>query len=67
MIRVYSINTCPQLENPDNLELNPKQTYLPLPAEVNFSIDSEFLTIVSFDGRVNLVKMPPIIDPSSNQ
>jgi len=34
-----------------------------LPCEVKFSLDGEFLTIVSYDGSVKLLKMPPILDP----
>ena len=60
---VYSINTCPGLENPDNLEANEGQSYLGLPCEVKFSLDGEFLAVTSYDGAVKLIKMPPILDP----
>ena len=36
-----------------------------LPSEVKFSLDAEFMTVISFDGSVKLVKMPPIFDPMS--
>lgn len=63
LYHIFSINTCPELENPDCLEKNPKQTYLPLPCCSKFSLDAEFMSITKFDGRVIVVKMPPVIDP----
>jgi hypothetical protein len=59
----YSLNTCPSLENADNLEVNEGQTYKELPAETKLSLDCEFMSIISFDGTVKIVKMPDIIDP----
>lgn len=63
MYQIYNINTCPDLENPQNPEKNEKQTYTILPCNSSFSLDGEFLQVTSFDGRVRVVKMPPIIDP----
>lgn len=34
-----------------------------LPSEVKFSVDGEFLTVISFDGSVKLIQMPPVFDP----
>ena len=59
----YSLNTAPTLENSDALEQNEGQTYLELPAETKLSLDCEFMSIISFDGAVKVVKMPEIIDP----
>jgi len=59
----YSLNTAPTLDNPDALEQNEGQTYLELPAETKLSLDCEFMSIISFDGAVKVVKMPEIIDP----
>jgi len=63
LYHLYSLNTCPELENPDQLELNEGQTYLMLPSEVKMSVDGEFLTVTSFDGSVKLIQMPPVFDP----
>lgn len=63
---LFTLNTCPSLENPDTLEQNDGQTYLSLPSETKLSLDCEFLSITSFDGTVKLVKMPPILDPMQN-
>lgn len=60
---LFSLNTCPSLENADNLEMNEGQTYKELPAESKLSLDFEFMSIISFDGTVKLIKMPEIIDP----
>ena len=38
-----------------------------LPHSAKISLDGEFLSINSFDGRVRIVKMPPIIDPIQNE
>lgn len=54
---------CPTLANPDNLEMNADQTYLELPCETKLSIDGHFLSVISFNGDVRLLKMPPIINP----
>ena len=59
----YSVNVCPDLENPESLETNEGQTYTVLPAEVQLSVDSEFLAVIFFDGSVKVLKMPPILDP----
>jgi hypothetical protein len=67
MYKIYSINCCPELENPLHLEQNDKQTYNMLPCNSMFSMDGEFLHTTSYDGRVRVVKMPPIIDPISNE
>lgn len=60
---IFSINTCPELENPLKLEANSKQTYLMLPCNVTFSFDGEFLQTTNHDGRVRIFKMPPVLDP----
>jgi len=54
----YSLNMCPELENPDNLEANEGQKYLMLPAEVKLSLEFEFLAVTAFDGSVKVIKMP---------
>jgi|TARA_B110000285_G_C15127831_1_gene621446 hypothetical protein len=59
----YSLNTAPTLENSDALEQNEGQTYLELPAETKLSLDCEFMSIISFDGAVKVIRMPAIIDP----
>jgi len=64
---LYSLNTCPELENPDSLENNPKQSYMMLPHNTKISLDGEFMSVTSFDGRVRVVKMPAIIDPIQNE
>lgn len=66
LYRIFSINNCTELENPENLEQNPNQTYHVLPSNTSLSMDGEFLQITSFDGRVRVLKMPPIIDPISS-
>jgi hypothetical protein len=60
---LYTFNINPKLENSDTLEQNDGQTYLELPAEVKFSLDAEFLAVTTFDGAVQLLRMPPVIDP----
>ena len=67
LYNLYTLNTCPDLENAECLEQNPKQTYTMLPHSAKISLDGEFLSINSFDGRVRIVKMPPIIDPIQNE
>ena len=37
---LYNLNASPNLANPDNLEMNPDQTYLDLPCEVKLSLDA---------------------------
>ena len=34
-----------------------------LPSEVKFSLDGEFMSVISFDGSIKLIKMPPVFDP----
>lgn len=58
---------CPDIENPENLEMNEQQTYLNLPAEIKFSMDSEFLAVTFWDGTVKVLKMPAVIDPMQNE
>lgn len=60
---LYTINTCPELENPLKLESNSKQTYLMLPCNCTFSLDGEFMQTTNHEGRVRIFKMPPILDP----
>lgn len=64
LYNIYSLNVCPDLENCDNLEMNPKQTYLMLPSISKLSLDGEFLSITTYEGKVMIVKMPQIIDPT---
>ena len=64
---LYSINMLPDKEeNAENLEEVEGQTYDSLPASVSFSLDSEFLSITTFNGTVKVVKMPMVIDPIAN-
>lgn len=60
---LYNINLCPHLPNPDNLESNPEQSYLELPAEAKISFDCLFMSVTSFNGDVRIIKLPPIINP----
>jgi len=64
---LYTINTCPELENSDSLESNNGQTYLMLPQSTKISMDGEFMSIVSFNGRVRIIKMPDVLDPIQNE
>lgn len=64
MYHIYNINTSPALPNTDQLDANPDQSYLELPAEVKLSLDVQFLTFTTFAGDVKLVRMPPIINPT---
>ena len=64
---LYSINMLPDAENADALEENEGQTYDQLPAEANFSLDGEFLSVTTYDGTVKVIKMPPVIDPIRNE
>ena len=43
--RLYSINVLPDLANPEQPELNEKQSYLEFPYEVKFSMDGVFLAV----------------------
>lgn len=63
LVHIYSLNTCPSLSNPDNLEMNPDQIYLDLPCETSISLDCVFMTVTSFSGEVKVLKLPPIINP----
>jgi hypothetical protein len=64
---LYSLNTCPDLENPDNLEKNADQSYQQLPISTKISLDGEFMSIITNEGRVLVIKMPNILDPISNE
>jgi len=66
MFHLYSLNTCPDLENPNQLELNPKQSYMELPATTKLSLDAHFLSVTSHDGRIRVFKMPPVFEPITN-
>ena len=61
--RLYSINVLPDLANPEQPELNEKQSYLEFPYEVKFSMDGVFLAVTQLTGGVKLVKMPPVLNP----
>lgn len=63
---LYTLNSCPSFENPDELERNDGQTYLKLPSETKLSLDCDFLSIISYDGAVKVIKMPAILDPMQN-
>ena len=63
LYHLYTMNTCPDLENPENLESNPGQTYTMLPSETKLSLDFEFMSITTFGGAVKVVKLPPVLDP----
>ena len=60
---IYNLNSCPNLPNPDQLDSNPEQSYLDLPAEAKLSSDAGFLAITTFGGEVKLIKLPAIINP----
>jgi hypothetical protein len=63
LYHLFTLNVCPTLANPENLEMNPDQTYLDLPCETKISLDCKFMAVTSFSGEVKLIKMPPIINP----
>lgn len=67
IIHLYNLNICPSLANPDNLEMNPDQSYLELPCETVLSLDALFMTVTSFNGEVKLIKMPPVINPLKDE
>jgi len=67
LYNIYSLNVCPELENPDLLEKNDKQSYLVLPHSSKISLDGEFMQVTFFNGRIKLMKLPPILDPIQNE
>lgn len=60
---LYTINVCPELNNPEHPEMNPNQSYKDLPGKVKLSVDAVFLAVTMLNGAVNLLKMPPILNP----
>jgi hypothetical protein len=64
LYHIYNLNACPSLANPDSLDSNPEQSYLDLPSEVKLSQDALFMTIITYNGEIKVVKMPPIINPT---
>lgn len=60
---LYTINLCPELANPERPELNPNQSYKDMPFKVKLSVDAVFLAVTMLNGAVNLLKMPPILNP----
>lgn len=67
LYHLYTMNTCPELDNPESLESNPGQTYTMLPSETKLSLDFEFMSITTFGGAVKVVKLPPVLDPLQNE
>ena len=61
--RLYSLNLLPELANPEQPELNEKQSYLEFPYEVKLSMDGVFLAVTLLTGAVKLIKMPPVLNP----
>lgn len=65
MRHLYTINTLPELPNFETPEMNPKQSYTEFPCKVKFSVDFNFLAVVTCSGSVHLLKMPSILNPLS--
>ena len=61
--RLYSINLLPDLPNPEQPELNEKQSYLEFPYQVKLSMDGVFLAVTLLTGAVKLIKMPAVLNP----
>ena len=61
--RLYSLNLLPDLVNPEQPELNDKQSYLEFPYEVKLSMDGVFLAVTQLTGAVKLIKMPAVLNP----
>lgn len=57
------MNLLPEMPNPEQPELNEKQTYLEFPYEVKLSLDGVFLAVTQLTGAVKLIKMPPVLNP----
>lgn len=53
----------PDLQNPENPELNSEQKYSKFPFEVKLSLDCVFMAVTLANGEVKLIKMPPILNP----
>jgi hypothetical protein len=62
---VYSINleTNEAIENVHELEQVENYSYAKLPAEAKISNDFEFLAVTTYDGTVQLLKLPEVLDP----
>lgn len=60
---LYTFNMMPSLENVGEPWTNSEQTYTGFPYEVKLSIDGVFLAVTMFDGSINLMKMPDILNP----
>ena len=61
--RLYSLNLLPELLNPEQPELNEKQSYLDFPYTVKLSMDGVFLAVTQLTGAVKLIKMPAVLNP----
>ena len=65
--RLYSLNTLPELPNPEQPEMNDKQSYLDFPYVVKLSLDGVFLAVTQLTGAVKLIKIPPVLNPLDNE
>lgn len=65
MHHVYSVNMerDESIENVHELEQVENYCYAKLPAEAKLSNDFEFLAVTTYDGSVQLIKMPAVFDP----
>ena len=61
--RLYSVNLMPDLANPEQPELNERQSYRSFPFECKLSMDGVFLAVTMLTGEVKLLKMPPVLNP----
>ena len=55
--QLYSINTCPEITNPETPEANPGQTYRDFPSKVKLSLDFSFLAVTTCNGAVQETKV----------
>lgn len=60
---LYTLNVVPSLATPEAPESTKEQKYTDFPYSVKLSQENSFLAVTLFSGEVQLIKMPPILNP----
>jgi len=63
---LHTFNICKDLATPEDPESTPHQSYQEFPHQVKLSVDCVFLAVTMLNGEVNLIKMPPVLSPLSD-
>ena len=64
---LYSLNLIPDLQNPNEPELNAEQKYSRFPCDVKMSVEGAFMAVTLCNGEVKLFKMPAVLNPMESQ